>query len=89
MKCYIIGAKRDMGTYQGRDYDNVKLRVVYPAEGEAVQKGLEFGQRVAEYKVKTTIFPLEKAFEVSEKNQPIEFFFDQYQNVALVNILKG
>ena len=79
----IIGAQRKIGEYQGREYDNVTIRVAWDADGKTVDDGLEFGQRMAEYKCKSSILPLEKAFEYYEKGTLIEIYFDRYGNPCL------
>lgn len=84
----IIGAERKTGNFQGRDYDNVMIRVVYPSSGEKVEQGMEFGNRVAEYKVKSSILPIEKAYEYYKDSTSLVIYFDQYQNPVLFNPVK-
>lgn len=88
MTCKIIGAKREMGNYQGRDYDNIKLRVTQTAVGRTVEDGLEFGDRVYELKAKSTILSLEKAYEYYTSGVLVEIYFDQFKNPVLFNPVK-
>ena len=89
MICKIIGAVRKSGTFEGREYDNVNIRVMIPSAGEAVEKGLEFGYRVAEFKVKSSILPIDRAFEYYQKGVDLEIYFDQYKSPVLFNPVKS
>lgn len=79
----IIGAQRKQGNYDGKEYDNVTLRVIYQPTGDPVTKGMEFGDRVAEYKVKSQILSLEKAYDYYKNKTPLEIYFDQYGNAIM------
>ena len=85
----IIGVENKMGNFQGRDYDNLYLSVLYPFADELINQGKAFGNKVDTLKVKSSILPMEKAHEFYSKNTTLEVYFDQYKNPVLFNPIKS
>ncbi len=71
----VVGKERKVGTYEGREYDNTVLHCMY-------EKEKCDGQAVFAVKVKTA--RLDEDVPIGAK---VGFLYDQYGNVAKVDVL--